>query len=109
MLPEWMDSHLAKTLATIIPSAALGTLWRAVMSPAENIVKMAKGAFVAVTVGSIMGGAVMQYMQIDGFIAGAVIAAVAYLADPILAHLDHRGKKLRQGKIDISIKGDDAP
>lgn len=107
MLPEWLDSNITEMLATVIPASAIGTLWRAIITPRENVAEMAKGAFVSITVGVVIGGAAVQYLKLDGAIAYGVIATVAYLGEHTLALFDKRGAKLRQGKIDISIKGDD--
>lgn len=107
MLPEWMDGKFTEMLPTVILGCGIGTLWRAVIAPRESVLAMAKGAFVSITVGAIIGGAVVQYLKLDGYVASSIIATVAYLGEHTLAFFEKRGEKLRQGKIDTSIKGDE--
>lgn len=108
MLPDWMDRNVTEMLATVVPGCAIGTLWRAIVTPRENIGEMAKSAAVSITVGAVIGGGAVQYFNLEGMLASSVIATVAYLGEHTLELFDKRGQKLRQGKIDISVKGDDS-
>jgi predicted metal-dependent RNase len=106
MLPDWLDSQFGKMLATVIPASAIGTLWRSIITPRQNIVDVAKGAILSITVGALVGGGVMQYFKLEGFVAAGVVATVAYLAEHTLALFDKRGAALKKGKVDISLNGD---
>lgn len=104
---NWIDDSMVKILATVSFGAALGTLWRAFTRPETLAWNFVLKAFVAITVGMIVGGSIVQYFKFDGFIATGVGAITAFLSEEVLRFVQFRGRKLEKGVIDTSINGQD--
>ena len=94
-------------MLTVGIGAALGTLWRMVMRPETDFQRFIVKAVVSLSVGFVAGGAVAQYMNLDGFKAVGAGSVAAFLAEEVLLFMQVRGRKLEQGKIDTSLGGDD--
>lgn len=104
---DWIDARLQEIFLTVGMGAALGTLWRMVLRPETEIQRFLVKAVVALTVGIVVGGGVVEYLKLSGFQAAGVGSVAALLSEEVLAFLRVRGKKLQQGKIDTTLSGDD--
>jgi hypothetical protein len=104
---EWFDARWQEILLTVGIGAALGTLWRMVMRPETNLQNFLVKAVVSLSVGFVAGGAIVEYMVLDGFKAVGAGSVAAFLAEEVLLFVQVRGQKLKHGKIDTSLRGDD--
>jgi hypothetical protein len=104
---DWFDESMVKIFTTASFGAALGTLWRAFTRPETLAWNFIFKAFVAITVGTVIGGGIIQYFNLNGFIAAGVGAITAFLSEEVLKFIQFRGRKLEKGVIDTSINGQD--
>lgn len=104
---DWLDVKWQEIMLTVGIGAALGTLWRMVMRPETDFQRFIVKAVVSLSVGFVAGGAVAQYMSLDGFKAVGAGSVAAFLAEEVLLFMQARGRKLEQGKIDTSLGGSD--
>jgi hypothetical protein len=78
-----------------------------VMRPETDLSRFLVKAIVSLTVGLLIGGAIVEYMAIDGFKAAGVGSVAAFLAEEVLMFFQSRGRKLKNGQIDTSLSGGD--
>jgi hypothetical protein len=104
---DWLDARVQEILVTVGMGAALGTLWRMVMRPETDMSRFLIKAIVSLTVGLLIGGAIVEYMALDGFKSAGVGSIAAFLAEEVLMFFQARGRKLQNGQIDTSLAGDD--
>jgi hypothetical protein len=104
---NWIDSRIQDILITVGIGVSLGTLWRMVMRPETDPQKFFARAFICLTVGIIAAGSIVEWMKLDGIKSVGVSCICGFLGEEILLFLQARGRKLEQGKIDTSLKGDD--
>jgi hypothetical protein len=102
-----MDPKLIDILVWSSSGAALGTLWRALTRPETHPGKRFVQGFLGLSVGILVGGAIIQYFNLTGYLAAGAGAVCAYLSEEGLRFLQLRGAKLKEGKIDVSLKGED--
>ena len=106
---DWLNigSDTKEIIITIGIGSTIGTLWRAATRPESMSSRFFSRAFVQLSVGTIIGGGLMQYFHLTSFVAAGVIATTAFLAEEVLMFMRVRGGKLKKGEIDTSLKGDD--
>lgn len=98
-----MDPKLVDILVWSVSGSTLGTLWRAMTRPESSPVRWFVQVFVSLTVGILAGGAIIQYMELTGYVAAGAGAVCAFLSEEVLRFIQLRGKKLEAGKIDITM------
>jgi len=104
---EWLDARTSEIIMTVSSGTAVGTLWRMVTRPETNWKKFLIKATVSLTVGPVIGGAIVEYFDFHKFIAVSVGSICAFLAEEVLVFFQARGRKLEKGQIDISLSGKD--
>ena len=104
---DWLDLRIQEILITVGMGSALGTLWRMIMRPETHFGRFLIKAIVSLSVGILIGGAIVEYMDVDGFKAAGVGSVAAFLAEEVLMFFQSRGLKLKKGKIDTSLSGGD--
>jgi hypothetical protein len=101
-----MDPKLADILIWSIAGSTLGTLWRAMTRPESSPLRWFIQVFVSLSVGILVGGAIIQHFGLHGYVAAGVGAVCAFLSEEVLRFFQSRGKKLENGKVDLTM-GDD--
>jgi len=101
-----MDPKLVDILVWSVSGSTLGTLWRALTRPEVSPFRWFAQVFVSLSVGILAGGAIIQYLELTGYVAAGAGAVCAFLSEEVLRFLQLRGKKLENGKVDLSV-GDD--
>ena len=101
-----MDPKLVDILVWSVSGSTLGTLWRALTRPEGSPFRWFAQVFVSLSVGILAGGAIIQYLDLTGYVAAGAGAVCAFLSEEVLRFLQLRGKKLENGKVDLSV-GDD--
>lgn len=104
---DWLTNDTKEIIVTAGLGSAMGTLWRAVTRPETIAMRFITQAVVSITVGTVIGGALIQYLHLTSFIAAGVAATAAYLAEEVLKFMQVRGAKLERGDIGGAIKGDE--
>lgn len=103
-----LDPKFLETLVTGGMGASFGTLWRALTRPETDMKAFVIMMVVALTVGTIIGGAIIEYLNLHSFQAAGVASVLSFLSQEALMFFRARGEKLKQGKIDLSVGGDSA-
>lgn len=98
-----MDPKLVDILVWSVSGSTLGTLWRAMTRPESSPVRWFVQVFVSLTVGIVAGGAIIQHLELTGYVAAGAGAVCAFLSEEVLRFLQMRGKKLQAGKIDLTV------
>lgn len=101
-----MDPKFVDILIWSVSGSTLGTLWRAMTRPENSPLRWFVQVFVSLTVGILVGGAIIQHMGLTGYVAAGAGAVCAFLSEEVLRFVQMRGKKLEAGKIDTSMGGD---
>lgn len=101
-----MDPKFVDILVWSVSGSTLGTLWRAITRPESSPFRWFLQVFVSLTVGILVGGAIIQHMELTGYVAAGAGAVCAFLSEEVLRFFQTRGKKLGDGKIDISTGGE---
>lgn len=98
-----MDPKLVDIFVWSVSGSTLGTLWRAMTRPENTVRRWFIQVFLSLTVGIMVGGAIIQYFKLEGYVAAGAGAICAFLSEEVLRFAQLRGKKLESGKIDISL------
>ena len=107
LIPEnGLDPKFVDTLVWSIAGSTLGTLWRAMTRPENSPLRWFVQVFVSLSVGILVGGAIIQHMGLTGYVAAGVGAVCAFLSEEVLRFFQMRGRGLKNGKIDLTM-GDD--
>lgn len=96
------------TILMLLGGSAVGTLIKSVLRPEPHFWRWLLQALVAMFVGVVAGGAVIEYFALEGFRAAAAGAGFALISEEIVRGLQARGRRVAKG--DFSIKpepGDD--
>jgi hypothetical protein len=101
-----MDPKLIDILVWSIAGSTLGTLWRAMTRPEASAVRWFIQVFVSLSVGILVGGAIIQHLDLTGYVAAGAGAVCAFLSEEVLRFFQSRGRRLENGKIDVSMDGD---
>lgn len=101
-----MDPKFFDILVWSVSGSTLGTLWRAMTRPENSPMRWFIQVFVSLSVGILVGGALIQHFLLEGYVAAGAGAVCAFLSEEVLRFAQLRGKKLEGGKIDISMDGD---
>lgn len=101
-----MDPKLFDILVWSIAGSTLGTLWRAMTRPETSPLRWFVQVFLSLSVGILVGGAIIQHMELTGYVAAGAGAVCAFLSEEVLRFFQSRGKKLGDGKIDTSMGGE---
>ena len=104
---DWLNAETKEIIITAGLGSAMGTLWRAVTRPETVAKRFIIQAVVSITVGTVIGGGLIQYLHLTSFVAAGVAATAAYLAEEVLKFMQVRGSKLERGDIGGALKGDD--
>jgi len=102
-----MDPKLLDIMIWSIAGSTLGTLWRAMTRPENSPIRWGIQVFVSLSVGILIGGAIIQHLELTGYVAAGVGAVCAFLSEEVLRFAQSRGKKLQDGKIDVTLGGDE--
>lgn len=98
-----MDPKFFDILVWSVSGSTLGTLWRALTRPEPSPLRWAVQVFLSLTVGILVGGAIIQYLNLTGYVAAGAGAVCAFLSEEVLRFLQLRGRKLEKGKVDLSV------
>jgi hypothetical protein len=101
-----MDPKFYEILIWSVSGSTLGTLWRAMTRPETSPLRWFVQVFVSLSVGILAGGAIIQHMDLTGYVAAGAGAVCAFLSEEVLRFIQMRGRKLEDGKIDVSVDGD---
>jgi hypothetical protein len=104
---NWIDARIQEIFVTVGMGVSMGTLWRMVMRPETNMQRFLARAFICLTVGIVAGSVITKWFVLDGIYSIGVGTITGFLSEEILLFFQARGRKLEQGKIDTSLKGDD--
>lgn len=101
-----MDPKLIDIMVWSVAGSTLGTLWRAMTRPESSPLRWFIQVFVSLSVGILVGGAIVQHLDLTGYVAAGVGAVCAFLSEEVLRFVQLRGRKLENGKIDVSMDGE---
>lgn len=105
---DWIDARTSEIVLTVSSGTAIGTLWRMMTRPETDWKRFLRRALTALTVGPVIGFGIVQYYDLHNFVAVAVGSICSFMAEEILSFFEARGKRLRNGDIDLALKnGDD--
>lgn len=102
-----MDKFDFKTVVMLIVGACLGTLIKSLRSPERHIGRWVVQVLIALAVGVIAGGAVIEYFGFEGFRAAAAGAVFALLSEEIVRGVQSRGRRVARGDFTMSPEVDD--
>ena len=102
-----MDPKLFDILVWSIAGSTLGTLWRAITRPENSPVRWFLQVFLSLSVGILVGGAIIQHLELTGYVAAGAGAVCAFLSEEVLRFFQTRGRKLEKGEIDVTMEGKD--
>lgn len=100
------DPKLFDILVWALSGSALGTLWRAFTRPESSLFRWMAQVFLSLSVGILVGGALIQHFELTGYVAAGCGAVCAYLSEEVLRFFQSRGNKLKSGQVDLSLGGD---
>ena len=98
-----MDPKFIDILIWSVSGSTLGTLWRAVTRPESSPVRWFVQVFMSLTVGILVGGAIIQHLDLTGYVAAGAGAVCAFLSEEVLRFVQSKGRKLENGKVDITL------
>jgi hypothetical protein len=101
-----MDPKLIDIMVWSVAGSTLGTLWRAMTRPESSPFRWFAQVFVSLSVGILVGGAIIQHMELTGYVAAGAGAVCAFLSEEVLRFIQLRGRKLENGKVDVSMDGE---
>jgi hypothetical protein len=101
-LPEWLQILLPAGAGS-----ALGTLVKALFRPEPHIKRWMAQLLAGWLVGMLAGAAIIEWFQLLPFVGCGVAASSALIAEEIVRGIQARGRKLRKGHIDLTLRGDD--
>jgi hypothetical protein len=102
-----MDPKYIEILIWSVLGSSLGSAWRAITRPEPSAWRWFFQAFMSLSVGILLGGAIIQHLSLHGYEAAGVCSVCAYLSEEVLRFFQSRGKKLGAGKIDLTMDGDE--
>jgi hypothetical protein len=85
------------TILMLLGGSALGTLVKSVLRPEPHFGRWLLQAFIAMAIGIVAGGAVIEYFRLDGFQAAAAGAAFALISEEVVRGLQARGRRVARG------------
>lgn len=101
-----MDPKFIDIFVWSVSGSTLGTLWRAMTRPESSAMRWFVQVFISLTVGILVGGALIQHFKLEGYVAAGAGAVCAFLSEEVLRFFQARGRKLENGKIDVGVDGE---
>lgn len=101
-MSQWLD-----ILITAIAGSAAGTLIKALLRPERHLGRWLQQAAASLLTGGVVGAAAIEYFRLQSFAGSLVAAAGAILAEELVRGLQARGRRIQEGRFDLSLRGDD--
>jgi hypothetical protein len=89
------------TILMLLGGSALGTLVKSVLRPEPHVGRWLLQAFIAMAIGIVVGGAVIEYFRLAGFQAAAAGAAFALISEEVVRGLQARGRRVAKGDFSV--------
>jgi hypothetical protein len=95
-----------EAIVLLIVGSALGTLIKSVTRPEPKLGRWAVQVVVAMTVGVVLGGAIIEYLELGGMMAACVAAGCALISEEIVKGVQARGRRVAKGDFSIAPEAD---
>lgn len=102
-----LDPETIKALITAGTGSSIGTVLKAILKPETNLKRWLLQTSSSLIVGVMFGLTLTEWFKFGTITSCTATAVGVLLSEQILSFVMSRGDKLKDGKIDISIKGDD--
>lgn len=95
-----------EAIVLLVVGSALGTLVKSVTRPEPKLGRWFMQVVVAMTVGMLLGGAIIEWFRLGGMMAAAVAAGCALISEEIVKGVQARGRRVAKGDFS-AIKPED--
>jgi hypothetical protein len=102
-IPQWVQ-----ILMTACGGSAIGTLVKALIRPEPHLGRWFAQLIAAFFVGGLAGSAAIEYFQLTTFVGCAAAGSCALIAEEIVRGIQARGRRLRNGNLDLTAGGGDS-
>ena len=97
-----------EAIVVLIVGAVLGTLVKSATRPEASFRRWAVQAFIAFAVGVVVGGAIIEYFNLGGFMAAAAACGCALISEEIVKGVQANGRRwIGRGRIPFTRLNDD--
>jgi hypothetical protein len=102
-----LDPETIKALITAATGSSVGTVLKSILQPETNLRRWMLQSISAIIVGVLFGLTLTEVLNFGTITSCTATAVGVLISENILSFVMKRGDKLKDGKIDISIEGDD--